>query len=128
MRLTRIRWLKLLVVATFLWSNVAVAAHACLTVLAAQGLNAVVGEAHEGCNRQQQAPGSRDDPLCIAHCIQADQSFTQKLAIDAPAAAPAPVLFDLLPAVAVRPAAAVVALAVPIVGPPLTILLQNFRI
>jgi hypothetical protein len=131
MRFTRIRWFRALVAATFLWSNVAVAAHACIAALAAQAQDAVAMQEHEGCAHEQPAPAgpaNGDQALCLAHCLQADQATTQKISIDVPGVVFAPVLFVLHPSVQAAPIAPVLALAVPVVGPPLTILLRNFRI
>jgi hypothetical protein len=130
MRFTRIRWFKALVAATFLWSNVAVAAHACIAALAAQ--DAVVAQSampeHEGCAHEQPAPVNGDQALCFAHCVHGDQNSAQKISFDLPGAVCAPVLYVLHSSVQASTAAPVLALAVPVVGPPLTILLRNFRI
>ena len=128
MRFTRIRWLRALVAAAFLWSNVAVAAHACVAALAAQDAVAVqrAMPEHEGCAHEQPAPA--DQALCFAHCLQADQATAQKVSIDLPGAVSAPVLYVLHPSIRAGTDAPVLALAVPVVGPPLTILLRNFRI
>ena len=128
MRFTRIRWFRALVAATLLWSNVAVAAHACIAAFAAQARDAIAMQEHEGCTHEQPAPADGDQALCLAHCLQADQTYTQKFSIDVPGAVSAPVLFVLHPSVRTRPDTPVLALVVPIVGPPLTILLRNFRI
>jgi hypothetical protein len=129
MRFTRIRWFRALVAATFLWSNVAVAAHACIAAFAAQAQDAVAIQEREGCTHGQPAPPANgDQTLCFAHCLQSDKATTQKIWIDAPGIVSAPVLFVLRASGQASTADPVLALAVPIVGPPLTILLRNFRI
>jgi hypothetical protein len=130
MRFARVRWFRALVAATFLWSNVAVAAHACIGAFSAP--DAVAAQPampeHEGCAHEQPAPDTGGLALCIAHCLQADQASVQKLSIDLPGAVFAPVLLVLRPSLQAGTAAPVLALAVPVVGPPLTILLRNLRI
>jgi hypothetical protein len=130
MKFTRIRWLRALVAATFLWSNVTVAAHACITALAAQVHEAVALQdavpEHEGCAHEQPSPA--DPALCLTHCLQADEITAQKIIIGVPGAVCPPVLFLLSSSAHALPVAPVLALAVPIVGPPLTILFRNFRI
>lgn len=134
MRFTRNRWFKALVAAIFLWGNVAVAAHACIAAFAAQVQEPVAvqdvmpdaAQEHEACVHGQQAPA--DPALCFAHCLQGDQVTAQKISIDMPGAVCAPMLFVLHPLGRVAPAAPVLALVAPSVGPPLTILFGNFRI
>lgn len=128
MRFTRIRWFKALVAAMFLWSNVAVAAHACIGALAAQLRDSVSIQSHEGCVHEQPAPANGDQKLCFAHCLQSDEATTQKISIDAPGMVTSPVLLVLHSSDQASTFAPLRALAVPIVGPPLTILLRNFRI
>jgi hypothetical protein len=133
MKFTRIRWFRALAAAMFLWSNVAVAAHACIAAIATQSQGAVGVQGaileHEGCAHERSAPpANSDQALCFAHCLHSEEATTQKISIDAPCMVSAPVLLVLRASAQASTAAPVLTLAVPIVGPPLTILLRNFRI
>jgi len=72
-------------------------------------------------------PQSDDAARCLTHCTQSYKNDEQKFSADIPTIALAPFLTVLHVSFQAKPKVVVVALAPPIVGPPLTILFRNFR-
>jgi hypothetical protein len=119
------RFLIFLLASMFLASNAAAAVRACTVDLAGQGHVAVRALEAEG--DEHPCPQSDQASRCLSHCTQSYSSDARQFPADAPflVFAPAPALFHA--SIQAKPKLVVVALAPPIVGPPLTILFGNFR-
>ena len=119
------RYLTYFVAAMFIASNAAAAARACVVNLAGQEHVAVRALNAEG--DQHLCPQSDDASGCLTHCTQSYKSDQQQFSPDVPVFLSAPARAVFQAPIQAQPRLVVVALAPPIVGPPLTILFGNFR-
>ena len=119
------RYLTYFLAAMFFASNAAAAVRVCTVDLAGQG-HAVVRALDSECGGHP-CPQSAAAALCLTHCTQSYSIGAQRLSADAPLLVLAPALADFHVPIQVQPKPIVLALALPIVGPPATILYGNFR-
>ncbi len=119
------RYLIYFLAAMFIASNAAAAARACVVNLAGQEHAAVRALDAEG--DEHLCPQSDDASRCLRHCTQSYKSDQQQFSADVPVFLSAPALAVFQAPIQAQSRLVVVALAPPIVGPPLTILFGNFR-
>ena len=126
MKPSRIRYLLIFFAAIFLANNAAAAARACMVKLAAQEHTAI--QVLDTSGDKHFCPEADSAANCLAHCAQSYKNDEQKVSFDAPALAIAPPLSPRRVWFLVESRLTVIALAPPVIGPPLTILFGNLRI
>ena len=125
MKLARIRYLVVFFAAMFFANNALAIARACMVELAAPEHTAIRmlnsgGDEHV-------CPEADSAANCLAHCTQSYKGEQQRLSFDAPTIAIAPPLSLHRVWFQAEPRRLVMASAIPVVGPPLTILFRNLR-
>lgn len=126
MQIRRMRYLTLFLMAMFFANNAAAAFRACAIDLAGQ--DQVAAHALEPRAGDTPCPESDESGPCLKHFVQSQQYDEQKTWAGVPAPVPllAPKVLQLLITAQPRPVL-IMAVAPPVVGPPLTILYGNFR-
>jgi len=126
MRSGRIRYLLAFFAAMFVANNAVASARACMVQMAAQEHTAIQVLYSGG--DEHLCPEADSAANCLAHCTQSYKSDQQNLSFDAPAIVFASPLSLHRAGFPVRPRSLDLAVAPPVVGPPLTILFGNLRI
>ena len=126
MKLRRLRYLVAFFAAMFLANNAVAGGRACMVALAVEEHPAI--RVLDSGGDEHLCPEADSAANCLAHCTQSYKSDQQNSSFDAPAIVFAPPLSLHRAWFPVRLTPLVLAVAPPVVGPPLTILFGNLRI
>lgn len=121
----RIRYLLIFAAAMFFANNAVASARACMVELAAQDHTAI--QVLDSSGDEYQCPEADSAADCLVHCTQSYTIEQQNLSFHVPAFAIAPPLALHRVWFQTEPRRFFIASAMPVGGPPLTILFRNLR-